>query len=132
ELADLVEEERPAVGLADEAAALAHAGVRVVARVAEELGVDEAGGEGRGVAGDERAVGPGAEGVEGAGGELLADARGAGDEDVGGARGEEAEAVAQLPGGGALADEAERVGEPEGGREIARPAGGGREARRAA
>ena len=41
ELADLVEEQAPAVGLADEAAPLRHAGVRVVLRVAEELGVDE-------------------------------------------------------------------------------------------
>ena len=57
QLADLVEEQRAAVGLAEQARPLGRAGVRIVAEVAEQLGVDQRLGDRRGVAGDQRAAG---------------------------------------------------------------------------
>src|SRR5690606_5383099 len=105
---ELVEEERRAVGGADEAGALAHAGVRVVLRVPEELGVRDAGRQRGRVARDHLAPRAAAEAVDGARGELLAGAGGAVEEHVQIARSNEGELVAQRPGRGALADDAER------------------------
>ncbi len=71
ELADLVEEERPARGELDEAAlhpARAGEGAR---RVAEELALEQRGREARRVDGDERALRALAPAVEQRGGELL-------------------------------------------------------------
>jgi hypothetical protein len=76
ELAELVEEQRAAVGLADEAGALGGADVGEVPGVAEQLGVEEGLGEGGGVAGDERSGGAEGERVDGLGDELLAGAAG--------------------------------------------------------
>ncbi|MFT3776270.1 MAG: hypothetical protein QM820_63810 [Minicystis sp.] len=114
QLADLVEEERGAVGLADEALALGRAGVGVVLDVAEQLGVEQALGEGGRVAGHERAATARREAVDGAGDQLLAGAALAGDEHVARGRCGEGDVVAEPPRGRALADVAVRVGVAEG------------------
>ena len=56
QLADLVEQERRAVGSADQTGAFRHAWIRIISGIAEELGVDEPGGQGRRVPGDEQST----------------------------------------------------------------------------
>src|SRR4029078_4900246 len=73
QLADLVEEQRAAVGLGEQAAARRRRAGERARRVAEQLAVGELVGDGRAVDRDERA-GPAAAIVELAGDELLADA----------------------------------------------------------
>ena len=131
QLGNLVEEERRAVGLADQPGALGHPHVGVVGDVAEELRVDEAGRDGRRVARDElpRATRRGR--VNRPGNQLLAGAALAGDEDVRGARADERDAIAKRPGGGALTDDPQRVCFAEGrGHHHARSVQRGRDALR--
>src|SRR5690606_28037016 len=70
QLPDLVEEQRAPVRRAEQAGALGAAWVRVALDASEQLGVDEALGERRGVARDEGAFAARGQRVEGAGGEL--------------------------------------------------------------
>ena len=80
QLADLVEEERAAVGQLEPAdPAGDRAGERPLL-VAEQLALDEARGQGRAVDLDQRLTGPPARGVDGPGDQLLAGAGLAGDE----------------------------------------------------
>ena len=74
-VADLVEEQRPPVGLEEQAAARLHGARERAAHVAEELGLEQGLGDGGGVDGDERPRAAGPSRVDGAGDELFARAR---------------------------------------------------------
>ena len=79
--ADLVEQERAAVGLLEEPAAIGRGAGEGAADMAEEFAFDHARREGRQAGGDERAIATAAVRMDGTGGELLAGARLARDQD---------------------------------------------------
>src|SRR5262249_15385908 len=81
QLADLIEEHRPSVGLLEVAAALADRPGEAALDVTEELALEELGRDGRHVDRDERLIAPRAQGVRRPGEQLLARARLAADED---------------------------------------------------
>jgi hypothetical protein len=73
-VADLVEEQRAAIGLLEAAAAQCIGAGEGALLVTEQLGLEQLGGNGRRVQGDERLVGPGTMVVQGAGDQFLAGA----------------------------------------------------------
>src|SRR5262249_1106751 len=108
QLADLVEEDRAAVGQLEAALAAGEGAAESALLVAEQLALDQAGGQGGAVDFDER-VAPapawGTGGVDGAGDQLLARARLAGDEHRGVGGGDAADLVQHVQQGGAAADD---------------------------
>src|SRR5687767_14451604 len=107
ELADLVEEQRAAVGFPDEAGSFRHARVRIVLHVAEELGVHEARRQRCSVARDELAAVAWRQAVYGSRGELLPGAALAEEKYVPGERAGECDARTQRPCSGRLSRDAE-------------------------
>jgi hypothetical protein len=110
ELAELVEEEGRAVGLAHEALALGRAGVRIPAEVPEELRVGDPLGDGDRAPRDHRLLAALRQGVDGLRHDLLAGAARAEDEHVGRACCHEGDVLPELPGERALSDDPEPVG----------------------
>src|SRR5512141_3236049 len=106
ELADLVEEERPSVGLPDEPVARFVRAREGAADMAEERALDEGFRQGGAVDDDEIPVGAGAVPVNGPGKELFPGACLAGDQDVGLARGRLGQGIQTGPELGAGADDA--------------------------
>ena len=100
QLADLVEEERAAMGLAELADVLVGGAGEGALLVAEEDAFDEIVGDGAAIDGDEGLRAPVAGALDGAGDQLLADARFALDQDR------------DLRGGGALAERGSRAPSP--------------------
>ena len=90
QVADLVEEERPAFGGGHLAGGVADGAGEGALGVAEEVAFEQVGAEARAAHGDERAVGPLAPGVQGVGEDPLAGAVLAPEQDGGVARGDAA------------------------------------------
>jgi hypothetical protein len=112
--ANLVEKECAPIGLANEAWALRHPGIRIVGRVTEKFGVDEGGGDGRGAARDEPSFSALGESMDGPGHELLARTARASNKDVTSASRQESYLFAKRPHGGGLTYQAVRVRFAEG------------------
>src|ERR1041385_810054 len=97
ELRELVEEQRAPLRLPDEPRTFGYPGVRVVLCVAEQLGVDDALGQRRGAAGDERPFGARRQPVDRARRELFSGPALSRDQDVSLLRGSERERSADVP-----------------------------------
>src|SRR5262245_38407147 len=105
QFADLVEEQRAAVGQLEPPLAPGDGAAEGALLVAEQLALDQAGGQGGAVDLDERLALARAGGVDGAGDQLLARARLAGDQHRGVGGGDAADLVEYRHQGGAAADD---------------------------
>src|SRR5262249_46483899 len=108
DVADLVEEERPAVGQLETPGPVAYGPREGALHVSEKLALQERRRQGRAVDAHERLAGPRARLVEGAGEQLLARARLAAQEHGRGAGGDLADQLQEAPHGRARTDEAPR------------------------
>src|SRR5262249_47601904 len=109
DVADLVEEQRPLVGQLEAADLLGDGAGEGALLVAEQLALQEAGGDGGAVELDEGAVAARAEVVQGAGDQLLAGAGLAADEDGGAGGGDGLDLFQDPAEGGAVADDLPEV-----------------------
>ena len=109
DVADLVEEQRPLVGQLEAADLLADGAGEGALLVAEQLALQQPGGDGRAVELDEGAVPPRAQLVQGAGDEFLARARFAPNEHGGVGGGDGLDLLQDPAQGGALADDLPEV-----------------------